>query len=172
MFTTTAPRRGNPSFATTAKAGGGLPVVQLLIVIALLGIFAAVSFANASASARRGSLASSLRSIRGQVVVYALEHGDQLPDLAAASARGQHFQPFTGVTAYGCVSRGPYLPGVPVNPLTGASVVKDAATLGADGLPSPVPGADFIYDYGGGSGTGRVWATSDQATGTAVPESQ
>jgi competence protein ComGC len=171
MLTTTAPRRGNPSFATAVKAGGGLPVVQLLIVIALLVIFAAVSFANASASARRGSLASSLRAIRGQVLVYALEHGDQLPDLAAASARGQHFQPFMGVTHHGSLRRGPYLPGLPVNPLTGGSVVKDAAAMGADGLPSPVPGADFIYDYAGGSGSGRVWATSDHATGTAVPDS-
>jgi hypothetical protein len=169
MLTTTAARRSTASF-TAAKAGAGLPIVKLLIVVALLGVFAAISFSNASASARRGSLAGSLRVIRGQVLVYALEHGDQLPDLAAASARGQDFQPFTHVTTHGGVTRGPYLPSVPVNPLTGGSVVKDAASIGPDGLPSPVPGADFIYDYGGGSGSGRLWATSDRATGTAVPD--
>ena len=170
MMITTAPRRGTPSFATAAKAGAGLPAVKLLIVVALLGIFAAVSFSNASASARRASLAGSLRTIRGQVVVYALEHGGQLPDLAAASARGEHFQPFTGVTSHGGLRRGPYLPGVPANPLTGGSVVKDAAAICPDGLPCAVPGADFIYDYGGGSGTGRLWATSDRETGAAVPD--
>lgn len=172
MPTTTAPHQRRLCFATGASAGGGLRVVQLLIVIALLGIFAAVSFANASAAARRGSFASSVRAIRGQVAVYALEHGDQLPDLAAASAGGRHFQPFMGVTTYGSLKRGPYLPGVPVNPLTGGSVVKDAAAMGADGLPSPVPGADFIYDYGAGFGTGKIWGTSDQATGAAVPDGQ
>jgi hypothetical protein len=144
----------------------------LLLLVAGLAIVTAISFANADASARRSSLAGSVRVLRGQVVMYTLEHNDELPDLAAASAAGQHFQPLTTVTNHDGRRRGPYVPGVPVNPLTGGSVVKDATSMRADGLPSPVPGADFIYDYGGGHGTGRLWGTSDRATGAAVAGGQ
>ncbi len=143
----------------------------MLLYAVALGL-ASIAFAGATASARHGSLASNVQTLRGQVAVYALEHGDQLPDLAAASARGQHFQPFTGVTTYGSVRRGPYLPEVPVNPLTGGSVVKDAASMAANGLPRPVPGADFIYDYRGGTGTGKIWGTSDRAAGTPIPDGE
>ena len=51
-------------------------------------------------------------------------------------------------------------------------MVKDATFFRGDGLPSAVPGADFIYDYGGGCGSGKVWATSDSATGTPVPNTK
>ena len=168
MFTTTNSSQGRPRLAAVARVGGGSRLIQLLVLVVVLAVLAAISFANASASARRGSLGSSVRAIRGQVAVYTLEHGDELPDLAAASAAGRHFQPLTNVTAHGGVRRGPYLPSVPVNPLTGGSMIKDATSLGADGLPSPVPGADFIYDYRGGSGTGNLWGTSDREAGTPV----
>ena len=172
MLTATALYRGRPNLAAAARAGGGSRGVQLLLLVAGLGIVTAFSFVGASASARRSSLAGSLRVLRGQVVLYSVEHGDALPDLAAVSAVGQHFQPLTTVTDHDGRKRGPYLPAVPVNSLTGGSVVKDATSMRADGLPSPVPGADFIYDYAGDAGTGRLWGTSDRATGAAVPDGQ
>src|SRR5688500_19409669 len=107
-------RASRPSFAAAARAGGSRGV-QLLLLVAGLAIVTAISFAGASASARRSSLAGSVRVLRGQLVLYTLEHGDALPDLAAASAAGQHFHPFTTVTTYAGVKRGPYLPAVPVN---------------------------------------------------------
>jgi hypothetical protein len=172
MLTVTGITRVHPGFAAAARAGGGSRGVQLLLLVAGLAIVTAFSYAGAGASARRSSLAGNLRVLRGQVVMYTLEHGDELPDLAAASAAGRHFQPLTTVTHLGGRKRGPYLPSVPVNPLTGGSVVKDAASMRADGLPSPVPGADFIYDYAGGHGTGRLWGTADRETGAAVADGQ
>src|SRR5688500_8612139 len=164
-------RASRPSFAAAARAGGSRGV-QLLLLVAGLAIVTAFSFAGASASARRSSLAGSVRVLRGQVVMYTLEHGEELPDLAAASAAGQHFRPLSTVTQHGGRQRGPSGPAVPVNPLTGGSVVKDAPSMRADGLPSPVPGADFIYDYAGGHGTGRIWGTFDRSTGAAVADGQ
>ena len=172
MLIPTALPTTRPSFAAAVRAGGGSRGVQLLLLVAGLAIVTAFSFAGASASARRSSLAGNLRILRGQVVMYSLEHGEELPDLAAASAAGQHFRPLTAVTHHGGRKRGPYVPSVPVNPLTGGSVVKDAASMRADGLPSPVPGADFIYDYAGGHGTGRLWGTADRETGAAVADGQ
>lgn len=59
-----------------------------------------------------------------------------------------------------------------MNPVTGGSVVKDAVSIDANRLPRPVPGADFIYDYGRGTASGKIWGTSDNVTGAAFPDSQ
>jgi hypothetical protein len=42
------------------------------------------------------------------------------------------------------------------------------ATTFTNGVPDPVPGADFIYDYGGGQGTGALWGTTNRATGAVL----
>ena len=31
-------------------------------------------------------------------------------------------------------------------------------------------GSDFIYDYAGGSGSGKFWGTSDRATGKIIEQ--
>ena len=158
------------------KAPGGFTLIELLIVILLLGIMAGITvpqFANSSKSAREGALATTTHTIRGQVAMYKLQHGDELLDLAAASAGGNHFAPLTTVTVYGtpAQNRGPYMQSVPVNPVTNGSVVMNATTFDAAGRPNPVPGADFIYDYGaGGAGSGNVWGTTDRATGTPMTD--
>ena len=145
-------------------------LIELMIVIVILGILAAVAtpqFTNASSQARRSSLLSMARAAASQVQLYKLQHGDQLPDLAAASAGGNHFQPLAAVTVYDGRNFGPYTQGVPVNPITEGSTVLNAGTF-TGGVPDPVPGADFIYDYRGGQGTGSLWGTSDRASGTPV----
>jgi general secretion pathway protein G len=142
-------------------------LIELLVVTLLLAILAAVAvpqFAGVTDSART-AVANTNGAIDDRVTLYKLEHGDRLPDLAAASAGGQHFRPLTEVSMYGNLSRGPYLSTVPVNPSTGGSVVMNAVAFEPDGRPSPVPGADFIYDFDGGAGTGKLWRTTDRASG-------
>ena len=51
----------------------------------------------------------------------------------------------------------------PINALTNGSVVKNGTNAAA------VAGADFVYDYQGGAGSGNIWGTSDSAAGTIVP---
>ena len=158
----------------TRRPSPGAPhaftLIELMIVIVILGILAAIAtpqFANASSQARRNSLLSMARTAANQVQLYKLQHGDQMPDLAAASAGGNHFQPLTTVTVYDGRNLGPYTLSVPVNPLTEGSTVRNAGTF-TGGVPDPVPGADFIYDYRGGQGTGSLWGTSDRASGTPL----
>ena len=146
-------------------------LIELMIVVVILGILAAVAtplFANASIEARRSSLQTMARTMANQVQLYKLQHGDALPDLAAASAGGNHFQPLVGVTVYDGRNLGPYAQSVAENPITEGSTVMNAVTI-TNGVPDPVPGADFIYDYGAGHGSGAVWGTVDRATGVALP---
>src|SRR3954466_2590228 len=79
----------------------GFTLIELMIVIVILGILAAVAtpqFANSSSEARRSSVLPMCRSMGNQLQVYRLQHGDVLPDLGAGSAGGNRFQPLTGVT--------------------------------------------------------------------------
>jgi prepilin-type N-terminal cleavage/methylation domain-containing protein len=149
----------------------GFTLIEILIVVAILGILAAIAVPALNTygkTARQSTLVSTVHTLRSQIQAYRLQHGDELPDLAAASAGGNHFQPLTDITVYNGQNRGPYLMSVPINSLTNGSVVMNATGIGVSGLPNPVPGADFIYDFTGI--TGGIWGTSDKVTGTPVPQ--
>ena len=157
----------------TRRSVRGFSLIELLIVIVLLGILAVIAipqFANASGGAKEGSLATIVKTVRSQVALYKLQHGDQLPDLAAASAGSDHFRPLLDTSVYGVPPQtyGPYLMTVPVNPMTQGSTVNNVASFDAAGRPDPVPNSDFLYDYGGGTGSGMVWGTTNRATGTPL----
>src|SRR5438477_587591 len=97
-------------------------LVEILIVVIILGILAAIvipQFTNASQDARKSSLVSQLQTLRSQIELFKLQHGDTLPDLVT------NWNPMTTVTVYATKNYGPYMQAVPINPLTGVSVVKN-----------------------------------------------
>jgi prepilin-type N-terminal cleavage/methylation domain-containing protein len=155
------------------KPAAGFTLIELLIVILLLGVLAGIvipSFANNSAKAKEAALAKVVQTVRSQVLLYKMHHGDELPNLPNASSVNQHFRPLMEVSTYGNPPRdyGPYLLSLPINPVTGGSRVRTASSFNAAGVPDPIPGADFIYDYGGGSGTGNLWGTTNRTTGVPL----
>ena len=143
----------------------GFTLIEILIVVIILGILAAIvipQFSNASSDAKKASLRSTVQTLRSQIALYKLQHGDTLPNLSGTGA-GNGWPALTASSVYQGTTVGPYMQSIPVNSLTNGSVVKDGTNAAA------VAGADFVYDYGAGTGSGNMWGTTDTATGTILP---
>ena len=73
----------------TAKKG--FTLIEILIVVIILGILAAIvipQFSSASSDAKKASLRSTVQTLRSQIALYKLQHGDTLPNLSGAGGNG------------------------------------------------------------------------------------
>ncbi len=67
----------------------GFTLVEILIVVIILGILAAIiipQFTDASNEARDSSLTSSLQTLRSQLELYKVQHLDEYPDVGTDAA--------------------------------------------------------------------------------------
>ena len=114
------------------SAKKGFTLVEILIVVIILGILAAIvipQFANASNDARLTNLKTTLANVRNQIEIFKTQHNENAPDvnvmwnimlLPSDTTEASSAAP-TGT------KWGPYLQAAPYNPLNNLSGVTSAA---------------------------------------------
>ena len=135
------------------KAEKGFTLVEILIVVVILGILAAIvipQFTSASTEAKESALQSDLQSMRSQIELYKIHHNDLLPGeigtgplniTTAATSASFEAALIDKTNVLGEVGAtpahrfGPYMRRIPDNPfcsLSPANTVEVDATAGGD----------------------------------------
>ena len=127
------------------KAKHGFTLVEILIVVVILGILAAIvipQFTEASTEAKTSSLCTDLQTLRSQIELYKVQHNDVPPAYATFLAKMSLYSDINGntnaaKTAVFCY--GPYLQKLPVNQFNdkkdavGSGTMDNTGTVGDDG---------------------------------------
>jgi general secretion pathway protein G len=137
------------------RAKSGFTLVEILIVVVILGILAAIvipQFTDASEQAKESSLVSDLQTMRSQIELYKIQHNGFLPGEGTATIE----QAITGLTdidgvvaaAPGTGVYGPYLQKLPKNPFTDGRGINGAAADGSvQGWTLDMTATNATYGY-------------------------
>jgi len=128
----------------TMRCKTGLTMVEILIVVVILGLIAAVvipQFTEASRDAKISTLAAGLQTMRSQLELYKIHHKDILPGQMVLGGDITPANFITALTTEGADGYGPYIKKIPSNPFVRPGVADDSITFVNDATVS-CPGDD------------------------------
>ncbi len=102
------------------KAKSGFTLVEILIVVVILGILAAIvipQFTEASTEAKLSALCTDLQTLRSQIELYKIQHNDNPPLLGSFVDQMTKKSDIYGAVPPGAnlAAYGPYIQKIPVN---------------------------------------------------------
>lgn len=118
----------------TQRSTGAFTLVEILIVVVILGILAAIvvpQFTSASEETRANAVKMDLNRIRQQIEIYKSQHNNppSLDDFENQMTQASNVNGDTAVVGTAGYPFGPYLPNLPTNPYTNT---HDVADISAD----------------------------------------
>jgi len=150
-------------------AGNGFSLVEILVVVLILGILAAVvipMFGGFSDETRAANLMANLQTIRRQMNLYRVQHNDQWPgQLGNADLFRDQMTLFSDADGNTAAARsadfpfGPYLSEIPANALSGDNAVS-IVSVKHSFVP---PMTDRGWWYNIGTGEFRAYLTNEHA---------
>lgn len=150
----------------------GFTLVEILIVVIILGILAAVvipQFSEASNDTREASVMTDLKTIRSQIQLYKAQHLEAYPDDFEAQMTSYTDVDGEDQAAYDSTHRfGPYMLRVPPNPWTGVNTVTTVTGAATAYSAAADMTAGWWYNSDTGEFRCHVPTTLTTVDGTAV----
>ena len=125
------------------KTQKGFTLVEILIVVVILGILAAIvipQFTDASSQANASRLETDLQTLRSQIELYKIQHNDNIPLVADFAGGLTNKTDFNGTINTTSGAYGPYLQVIPTNPYNSLNTIR------LDGAAAPAETAGWRFD--------------------------